>query len=300
LAEIAGIIAVIIAFLQYSEIEPNALDKIPELYKAAVSKDIEAIEIKPLDEKYADKNNPLYFQYKAAIAIPGSSSKSSAISKVVKVALEVKDFEIAIAAAKEISGSSSKTAELRKIVNVALATEGSAGFAVVAAELIPGSSSKTSALNKIVEFYDEQYLNSRPAKELSSFEKYKLIYAFSDSPTYVNLSADEAKKFTEDWLKNRDYQSFALFKEYFIFADSPSNLNMSSEEAVRFSFQWLENYTKEEFDIYSETFIFADSPSGMSMSTGEAMAFSLNKVVEFRSKAAANKSSNADAESAGS
>lgn len=294
LAEIAAIIAVIIAYLQYTEVEPNALDKIPDIYKAVAEKDIESIDIEPVDQKYADKNNPLYFQYKAAIAIPSSSSKSAAISKVVKAAIEEKDFEIAIAAAKEISSSSVKSAELYKIVNAALAAESSAGFAVIAAELIPGSSSKTNALNKIVDFYDKKHLESGPAKELSSFDKYKIIFEFADAPIYINLSSASAKKFTEDWIKNRDFQSFSLFREYFIFADDPTYLDMNSEEAVKFSFNWLENYTKEEFALYRKTFIFADSPSGMDMTTSEAMEFSLKKVLEFRAKSAANKSNKQD------
>lgn len=293
-AEVATIIAVVIAFLQYTDVEPNALDKIPELYKTAAEKDIESIDIEPLKEKYAGKNNPLYFQYKAAIAIPSPSSKSLALSKVIKAALSEKDFQIAVAAAKEITSPSSQSIELQKIVNAALATEDSAGFAVVAAELIPSSSSKTISLNKIVEFYGKKFSASQPPVKLTSFDKYKIIYEFSDSPRYINMSSSDAKIFTEQWFTKRNYQEFILFKEYYIFADSPAHLNMNSEKAVEFSTNWLESYTKDEFDIYRETFIFADSPSGMDMSTSEAMEFSLKKVTEFRSKPAANKQINRD------
>lgn len=264
-AEIVALIVVVVAVLHYSEVEPNVLDKIPERYRTVAEKDIEAMDIKPLDQTYADKNSALYCQYKAAVTMPSLSDKSEVLSKVIKAALEIKDFEIAIAAAKEISGSISKTAELQNIVSAALATEGAVGFSVIAAELMTDETSKASALNEIVKFYDKKSQEPLPVKELSSLEQYNLIYQFADSSAHMGLYTEDAKKFAEDWIKNRDYQSFILFKEYFSFANSPRYFNMSSEDAVIFSYDWLDNSTTEDFEIYKKTLIVSDSPSGMNI-----------------------------------
>ena len=284
LAQIATVVTVFIAFLQYIKVEPNALDKIPELYKTAAENDVKAIEMISLESEYSGKNNPLFFQYKAAIAIPGPTSKNAAISKVIRRALQERELKIAIAAAKEMTGETAKSVELKKIVSIALATEGSAGLALMVAELILGQNAKTRALNEIVDYYERKARKGRPPRELTSLEKYKAIYVFADSIGYISLSGEEAKIFTENWLKNRDYKSFLSFKEYFIFADSPAYLSMNSENAVKFAIDWLDKYSPEEFELYKEAFIFSDSPSGMSLSSGEAMDFALNKVMETRAK----------------
>lgn len=289
IAEIATILAFVIAFLQYADFEPNALDRIPDLHKSAAKKDVENLAI-TIDEKdYEGEKMPLYLQYKAAIAIPEKYSKDSAIEKVVSSALQVVDFKLAVAAAKEMEEKYSKSSVLEKIVAAALSSDDEAGYAIIAAELIPEKYSKSGALEKIVKHYQAKATLTAEAKPLSQFEKYKIIYSFADAPAYMDMSSEEARAFAENWLKTREYSQFNYFKLVFEFADAPAYLNMNSNDATSFALKFIDSYTEEEFLIYQEAFEFADAPANMNLSTSEAMVFAKNKLTEYRdSKKSAN------------
>lgn len=290
IAELAAIIAGIIAFLQYADIKPNALDRIPDLYKSAAESDVENVAITIEEKNYSGDKKPLYFQYKAAVSIPDKYSKDAALEKVVSSALRADDLRLSIAAAKEIEEKYSKSNVLEKIVETALSDGDEAGYAVVAAELIPEKYTKSRALDKIVKYYQAQTSPASAQRQLTELEKYKEIFSFADAPAYMSMSSDEAKEFTENWLKTRSYSQFAFFKMVFEFADAPAFLNMSADDAESFAFHFIDNHTEEEFSVYTEAFKFSDAPGGMGLSTEQAMAFAENKVAEFRAENnAANK-----------
>lgn len=281
-AEIAAIVTVIIAFLQYADFKPNALDSIPDLYKSAAESDVESLNVTLDEENYTGDNRTLFLQYKAAILIPEKYSKDNAIEKVVTAALRAGDLKLAVAAAKEMEQKYAKSNVLEKIVEVSLSNGDEAGYAIIAAELIPEKYSKSNALEKIVKYYQSRSALSSSGKPPTELEKYKEIYCFADAPAYMYMSGKEAKKFTENWLKERDYSQFRYFKMVYEFTDAPAFLNMNSENAKLFAINFIDNYSKEEFLIYQESFKFSDSPAGMNLSTEEAMQFALNKVAEFR------------------
>jgi hypothetical protein len=300
IAEIATITAVIIAFLQYADIEPNALDKIPDLYKSAAESDVESLVVTVAEEDYEGENRFLFYQYKAAISIPEKYSKDNAIKKVVSSALQSRDIKLAVAAAKEMEEKYAKSSTLEKIVESALYNGDEAGYAVIAAELIPEKYSKSNTLEKIVKHYQTRSTINNPGNPPTELEMYKVIYSFADVPATMSMSGKDARAFTEKWLKTREFSQFRFYSMVFEFADASAHLNMSSGEATAFALDYIDSYTKDEFLIYQESFKFSDSPSGMSLSTEDAMVFASNKVIEHRAlKEAANKAVQPTAESGG-
>ncbi len=287
-AEIATIIGVVIAVLGYMKIEPNALDKIPEIYQEQASKDLESAELRIEENEYSGGKASLYRQYRAALAMESSYNRDQALMKVINAALNEFDFKIAIRAGKEISSSHTKSNELSRIVDSALKHGDSVGYAVIAAELIPSSYSKDMVLAKIVSFYERGTRQKKAKEELSDLDIYKEIFRFADSTAHMNMTEEEAKIFADQWQKERTYTDFLYFKEVFMFADSGSYMDMSAEDAKTFALNWIDNYTKDEFGVFVNAFKFADSTAGMDMSEKDAESFAFQKVEEYRKSSAAN------------
>jgi hypothetical protein len=299
LAEIATIIGVIVTILAFVKIEPNAIDKLPEIYKEKADSDVRSAELLIKKDDYQGKSEALYRQYRAAMAITSTYSQDDAIRKFVDSALAVNDYKIAIAAAKQMNSSYSKSDVLSEIAEQALVSKNNAGYAVVAAELIPSSYTKDSLLAKIVQFYETGTFESddKNSKELTTLQKYKAIYTFADSSNQMGMSEKDAKLFTDKWMKERDYESFLFLKELYIFADSSNQMGMSAKEARKFAFDWIDNsYTKDDFKIFKEAYIFADSSNSMGMSGEQATAFAYQKMKEAKS---ANKQIQPTAEGGG-
>lgn len=281
LAEIAAILATLVAILAYMKIEPNIIHDMPEIYQKAVEDDIEAVELNISKEDYSDSIE-LYNIYKAAIAINSDHTKDQKLMSVVDISLRNNDLKLAIAAAKEIESEHSRSITLHRIVKDSLKSPGVSGYAVIAAELIPSDHTKDLALREIIDFYESRAMGKSNYGALADLKKYKSIYEFADSPTYMGMWGEDAKQFADKWLKNRTYEEFLLFKEVFIFADSPTYMSMNEEEAKVFAEMWINKYSSEDFDLFNEAFQFADSPSGMSMSTKEAEKFAFKKLYAHR------------------
>ena len=297
IAEIAGVIGVIIAFLEYAKVEPNALDKIPEIYRQKAEAAVQTSEIEIDPDSY--KNTPdLYNLYRAAMAMDEGHSKDLQIRTVVDVALRKGDFKIAISAASAIDSDHTKSMTLSDISQRALNMPDQSGYAVIAAELIPSSHSKSLAISKIVDFYEIRAKGGTPGK-LSNIEKYKIVYRFADSSANMDMSEADAKVFADSWFLSRSYEDFLFFKDIFTFADSRAYMNMDEKGAETFAFKWIDNYSMEEFYIFKDAFIFADSSAGMSMEEKEAELFAFKKVHEHRETVKANKSSKRDAVTGG-
>lgn len=293
IAEIVGIVGVIIAFLEYAKVEPNALDKIPEVYREKAEAAVKSSEIVIDLESYKDKID-LYNLYRAAMAMDDGHSKDLQIQKVVDIALRKGDLKIAISSANAIDSDHTKSITLSDISQKALNIPEQSGYAVIAAELIPSSHTKSLAIGKIVQFYEVKARGGKP-RELSNIEKYKIVYKFADSLANMNKNEADAKAFADSWFLKRSYDDFLLFREVFTFADSTANMDMSEEIAEIFAFRWIDNYTPEEFYIFKDVFTFADSSAGMSMDENEAEIFAFKKVHEHRSEIKTNKSSKRDA-----
>lgn len=278
-AEIATIIGVAVAVLGYMKIEPNALDKIPEIHQKKVESDLKT-SVLTIDEKAN-----LYIPYKAALAIESSYSRDNALSKVINSAINSSDFKLAVLAGKEIDSTYTKSRELAKIVDAALMKKEYVGYAVIAAELIPSSYSKDTALSKIISFYENGETNITSSKNLTELDKYKKIFTFADSTAGMGMSENDAKIFTDNWIKQRTYKDFLYFKKVFIFANSSANMGMSEESAKLFAMKWIDQYTENEFDIFKTAFGFADSSAGMSLSAEDAEKFAFKKILEYRESA---------------
>jgi hypothetical protein len=286
IAEIVGIIGVIIAFLEYAKIEPNALDKIPEIYREKAEAAVKSSLIVIDPNNYKDKED-LYNLYRAAMAMDDGHSKDLQIKKVVDIALRKGDFKIAISSANAIDSDHTKSMELSVISQKALNIPEQSGYAVIAAELIPSSHTKGLAIGKIVQFYEVRAKGGKPG-QLSNIEKYKTVYRFADSSVSMGNSAADAKAFADSWFLKRSYDDFLLFKEVFTFADSTAYMDMSEENAEVFAFKWIDNYTADEFYMFKDTFTFADSSAGMSMDEKQAELFAFKKVHEHRAEIKAN------------
>lgn len=286
LAEIATIIGVIVAIFAFVKIEPNAIDKLPEIYKEKADSDVRKTELLIEKDDYQGESETLYTQYRAAIAISSTYSKDKAISKFVDCALAANDYKIAIAAAKDISSSYSKSSVLSSIAEHALKSKNNAGYAVIAAELIPSSYTKDTVLSKIVTFYESGPLDGSKtkSKELTPLDQYKKIYTFADSSHEMGMSEKNAKLFADKWMKERDYETFLFFKDVYVFADSSNQMGMSGEDAKKFALDWLDNlYTKDDFKIFKDAHIFADSSNNMGMNSEQATAFAFEKMKEAKS-----------------
>jgi len=281
-AEIATIVGATIAVLGYIKVEPNLLDSISGQVKDDVISDLRVTELAVGESDISGEGSDLFIQYRAALALESSYSRDKSLVKVVDSALKRNNFKIAILAGKEIESEYTKSNELTKIVDSALRLEEHAGHAVVAAEFIPSSYSKDKALEKIVAFYEHGWVEPN---KLTTLDKYKEIFQFADSNAHMGLSSTEAKTFTDNWLKERNYQEFLYFKEVYTFADSNQNMGKSAGQALNFALRWIDKYSREDFDVFAVAFTFADSNSGMSMSEEEAEEFALKKVREHKKSA---------------
>lgn len=294
IAEIVGIIGVIIAFLEYTKVEPNVLDKIPDAYREAAENEVKDSEIEISPDDYVESPD-LYNIYRAAMSMDSGHSKDIQIKRVVAISLRKNDFKLAISAANAIDSDHTKSITLRDITNKALRVPGQSGYAIIAAELIPSDHTKGLAIREVIDFHEVRARGGNYG-ELSNIEKYKEIFNFADSSANMGMSEAEAKEFADKWLISRTYEDFLLFREVFTFADSTASMNMSEENAEKFAFSWLDkSYTEEEFYLFKDAFTFADSTAGMSMSEKEAEVFAFRKLNEHRAKLKANKASQGDA-----
>ncbi|MCK7458773.1 hypothetical protein [Idiomarina aminovorans] len=85
---------------------------------------------------------------------PYSQSKSESLASLVKTALSVEDFNMAVIAADKIPYARSKADAFHLVVEEAVKNKSSIGYAVVAADKMPYSSDKKSALDKIIKAFD--------------------------------------------------------------------------------------------------------------------------------------------------
>lgn len=262
-AEIATIIAAVIAVLGYMKVEPNLLDGISGQVKADVISDLRETELAIGESDISGKNSDLFIQYRAVLALKISYSRDKSLVKVIDLALKKNNFKVAILAGEEIESEYTKSNALSKIVDSALKLEEYAGHAVVAAEFIPSSYSKNQALERIVSFYERGGIEPNG---LSVLDKYKEIFQFADSNAHMGLSSSEAKTFTDNWLKERNYKDFLYFKEVYTFADLNQHMGKSAEQALNFALKWIDKYSRKELNVFTGAFMFADSNAGMAMS----------------------------------
>lgn len=157
IAAIATIIAAVVAVLQFinKPVQPSfkrdapSVEKLIEREKADITLSLEL-------DVYREKGerNWLFAMYEAALSMPYATSKSDALKKVVNVALESKDYNMAIIAAKHSPYATSKADMLKDIVSQAIKKKESVGYAVVAADLMPYSTSKSDAIKSILIAYE--------------------------------------------------------------------------------------------------------------------------------------------------
>lgn len=292
LAEIAAIVGVVIAFLQYAKIEPNVLDEIPEIYKSMAEDEVKNV-ITPIKASAYKDNEPIYNLYRAAMSLEAGHSKDIQIEKVVELALRGGDFKLAISSASAVDSDHKKSQMLSDIIKTALASGTSAGHAIIAAELIPSEHVKRSAVHEIIDFYEVR-ASGGVYGELTNIEKYKEIYSFSDSSQHMDMSSEDAKIFSDNWVENRSYEDFMYFKEVFTFADSRTTMAMTEVEAKSFSLYFIKQFSIEEFFIFKGAFVFADSRTGMAMDEEQAKVFAMKKLKEYQSTKKANNSKHTD------
>ena len=287
IAEIVGILGVVIAILQYYKVEPNALHKIPDIYKEVVEKDLDKAPVVINEEDYREQPE-IYNLYRATLSMDKGYSRDIQIQKVIDLALGKNDFKIVIAAAFALDSDYTKSSTLEMIAKKALTTQEQAGYALIAAELIPSNYTKSSTLDEIIR-YHEARANGKSYGKLKAIDKYKEVFQFADSSANMNMDESDAKKFTDDWLKAKTYEDFLYFKDVYQFADSSASMNMSAIDAETFARLWIDEYTIEEFQIFIKAFKFADSSAGMGMSEKEAELFAFNKIEEHRKETKANR-----------
>ncbi|MCZ4307169.1 hypothetical protein O4G98_20760 [Zoogloeaceae bacterium G21618-S1] len=148
-AAIATIVGTVIAVAQFLELNGDSVTaKLPKLKeKANVTLSLD------LPEYSADKNW-LLAMYEASMSQPYSQSKSDSLTSLVKTALSVRDFNMAVIAADEIPFSRSKADAFHLVVDEAIKSKSSIGYAVVSADKMPYSGDKKSALDKIIRAFD--------------------------------------------------------------------------------------------------------------------------------------------------
>lgn len=151
LAAIATIIVAAITVWQFIDSPKNEARSV----KKVLSKERAAIDLSLELPVYKGKRNWLLAMYEAAVSMPYASSKSDALKKVVASSIRLKDFNMAIIAAKESPYASTKAEMLDEIVNAAILSKESIGYAVVATDNMPYSSSKSSALERIINAYEK-------------------------------------------------------------------------------------------------------------------------------------------------
>ena len=150
LAAIATIIGTLFGVWQFFSSTQRSEMALPN----QLSREKAAIELTLDGPIYKNESNWLLAMYEAAIAIPYASTKSDALQKVVNTAIDNRDFNIAIIAAKSSPYSSTKADMLARIVEAAKTNKETIGYAVVAADNMPYSSSKADALSRIINSYE--------------------------------------------------------------------------------------------------------------------------------------------------
>jgi hypothetical protein len=287
LAEIATIAALVLVALQYFKLEPNTLDELSGDLKEIASNDVGKISLKFDLQKYEDSQSIAFTMYQAGLLDPYDSGKSESLKNASMAALDEGDYALAIIAAKEIPYDSVKSSTLEHVAIESLKNRETMRFSVLAADLIPYSSTKNSVVEKISGVYEhvknggalETYatVSEKPVTEL---DKYKVVFKFADSRSFMDLDEKSAKKFTDDWFKSRSYEEFEVFREVFKFADSRSFMNMNEKDATDFALKWLEKYGLDDFQVFREAYTFAASGSFMDMEHEEALEFALGKLDE--------------------
>jgi hypothetical protein len=285
LVDIAGIVGGVIAALVYFGIQPNVLDQLPEKLKAQAEAAVESATFEVDEKKYFSEGNKGYLIYKAAIVMESSYSKDNALIKSISASLADNDYKIALLAAKNIESSYTKDQQLYKIAVTAAAKSNTIGYSIVAAELAESSYKKDNILQIVVRSFSGGKLpvldksaddDQLDISKMTKFDKYKLIYKFADSGSYMDLSEKDAKKFADDWIKSRTFENFLQYKKIYIFADSGSYMDLSENDAKEFADNWIGSKSFESFLQFKKIYIFADSGSGMSLDEGEAKKFALD------------------------
>lgn len=278
LAEIATVVSLIFVGLGYFKIEPNILDKLPDIQKEIVENDLKKISLDSTSKNNSGFNQTLLAQFKAAQYLSNDFSKDTALQTVVSNCLVQQEFNVAILAAREISNDNSRSRCLEDIADVALKNSSNKGFAVIAAEIIPNDYARDCVLKRILASYDKELQKKFPAPKedlLEGIDAYQAIFKFADSSSYMDLSTEAAQEFTEFWIRNYSYKDFLNFKKIYLFADSNSYMGLSEENAKNFALNWFKEKSINDFIFFKEVYLFADSNNYMGLSEEKAKLFAL-------------------------
>lgn len=264
------------------------------------NKAVKEVELNIDMSKYFNEGNEAFTIYQAAVLMDSNYAKDRALSKSISKAIEQKDLKLALIAAREIESNYAKDKQLLIIAQMAAMEKSTVGYAIIAADLSESGYNKDRILKGVIASYDESNpsgllidpLNPSDRlddKDLTDFEKYKIIFNFAESGSFMDMSEKDAKAFTDNWVKERTYEEFLYFRKIYIFADSPSFMDMDEEDATEFALRWLSNgYAAEDFEVFSDVFKFAESSGGMNMSVDEATTFAFEKLQAHKVKSASN------------
>lgn len=129
-------------------------------------------------EIYKGERSSLVTMYIAAKKVPNSYTKGKSLKKVVKTALTVRDYNIAILAADDIPNIYTKGDALTLIVKEAVKNEQNFGFAALAAEKVPNTYTRGTALNMVIDAIEKSML--QPEKKTKDPDLRKSVESNKD------------------------------------------------------------------------------------------------------------------------
>ncbi len=292
-AEIATIIGLVVTYLAYVDEKKDAINKLPEDLQEVVEQEVETKTTQISPQSYQGSNKPAWIMFQAAMAQPYSWSKDKSLATALSAALDEKDFELSLIIIAEMPYSASKASSLSRLADIALQSEDTRAYAVMAAQLSPYSATKSEISDKVIRAYsmnagsDTQMAESAaPTVPDDEFDFFREVFDFAKGGHGLDMSADDANVFAENWVQERTYKEFLFFREVEIFADSRAS--MWQEEATQFAIRWMEERTHWDFATFTEFFEFAFGSSGLDLSAEEAIAYAEEKMMNNRLDESAN------------
>jgi len=152
-AAIATIIGTIIAYMQY--VKPPTAETLNKKVEKIVKDEHAAVTVSLDDVAYKGERKSLLAMFQAAKSIPSAYDKDIALKRVVDLALELGDFNMAVVAAKEGASAYNRDNMLAEVVRQGASTKENIGYAYAAANVMASAYNRSNALKEIVTCYEK-------------------------------------------------------------------------------------------------------------------------------------------------
>ncbi|WP_417806027.1 hypothetical protein [Thalassospira lucentensis] len=277
LAEIATVAGFILTLYLYLTEGKNALDALPADLVPQAEEDLLNVETNFDVTQLSDTGAAAYNMMQAGKLARSISDQDKILTTAVQMAIDAGEYQVALSAADSINNVLNGAEAFLLIATHAVQKKETIAYAIIAAEKCDYYTVEAEILRMITDVYE-----GRIPGEISDDEVFKEIFSFAHSGAYMDMSNEDARDFTEGWIKQYSYEDFLFFKEVFVFAESSSGLDQTEQVARKFSENFISEYSQDQFARFKDLFEFAHSGSGLDLGELEAQEYALGKLVKER------------------